>query len=333
MEWGHLENSIWLLVLPAFIGLSIYIYRWKIRARKKFADPNLIPRLFPNSKRSYYKLKVFLVSLGFLFSVLALMDPLMGEKQTEVKREGTDIVYALDLSNSMYAEDVAPNRLINAKKVIQESLHQLGGDRVGLIVFAGEAYSVSPMTHDYSAIESYIEMASPELLSSQGTNFYSVIQEAVEVFDNVPTTGKLLVILSDGEDNEKSISEAIQLAEKSKINIVTIGIGTESGAPIPLYKGSFNDYKTDRYGNVVISKFNEKALSSLAKSTQGKFIYLSRTQTTINELHNYLNQMEKEVQDVQFKTEKGHVFQLFLAFAFILLFIDTLTTEHEFFNI
>ncbi|MDX9704157.1 MAG: VWA domain-containing protein [Weeksellaceae bacterium] len=333
MDWAHLENSIWLFTLPIFIGLALYVYRWRMRARKKFADEELIQRLFPAAKKSYYGLKVVLVSLSLLFSILALMDPLMGEEKTQIKREGTDIIYALDLSNSMYAEDIAPNRLGNAKKIIQESLHQLGGDRVGLIVFAGDAYSISPMTHDYGAIESYIEMASPELISAQGTNLFSVVQKAVEMFDNAPTTGKLLVILSDGEDNEKSISKAIKLAEESKIHIATMGIGTKNGAPIPIHNSSFQDYKTDRQGDVVISRFDEETLKSLAKSTKGKYIYVEDFGNAIEELHTFLNNLDKNVQDIQFSSEKKHIFQYFLVIAFVLLFIDTLTTEHKVFNI
>src|SRR5690625_4385420 len=140
--------------------------------------------------------------IPFPYTTLFRSDPLYGEENVKIKREGIDIVYALDLSNSMYSEDVAPNRLEKAKKLILESTQRLAGDRIGLMVFASDAYSISPLTLDYNSIQAYINIASPELITHQGTNFSAIIKRAIEVFDDAPTTSKLLVILSDGEDNE-----------------------------------------------------------------------------------------------------------------------------------
>ena len=332
MSWAHPENIVWLLFLPLFLGLAIYVSQWKVSARKKFADSSLIKRLFPTDSHSKYWTKVILISLGILLSVLALMDPLFGEEELKVKREGTDIVYALDLSNSMYAEDVAPNRLERAKKIISESMQNLGGDRVGLLVFAADAYAISPLTNDYAAIDSYIESASPELISHQGTNFLAVVQTAVKMFENSPTAGKLLVIVSDGEDNEKSVQKAIRLAKDNKINVATLAIGTETGAPIPIEEGDYEDFKRDRQGEVVISKLNSKAMQSMAESSNGVYVHLNTNQQALDELHTYLSTLEREVQDTAFSLEKKHIFQWFLGLALLLIFIDTLTTDHKVFN-
>lgn len=332
MDWGQFGNSIWLLVIPIFLGLAYRMFQWREKARMKFADSHLIQKLFPNQTSSRYWWKTFLVVLALFFAILALMDPLYGEEEVKIKREGVDVVYALDLSNSMLAEDIAPNRLERAKKLIEESMNRLGGDRVGLIVFAGDAYSISPLTTDYSAIRSYVRSASPYLLSNQGTNFASVLNKAVELFKGAPTTAKLLVILSDGEDNEKNLNSAIQQAKENKINIATIGIGTQNGGPIPMNYDGYEDYKTDRYGEVVITKLEEKTMQTLAENTSGRYFALNQNEETLNGLHQFLNQFNKETQEETFSTDKKHVYQWFLMIALGLIFIDTLTSEHKLFN-
>jgi len=332
MDWAKPENIIWLIFIPVFIGLAVYVFHWRKKTRTLFADSNLVQQLFPENSKSKYWLSVVLICSGILFAVFALMDPLFGDEQVKVKREGIDIVYALDLSNSMNAEDVAPSRLDKAKKIISESVQRLGGDRVGLIVFAADAYSISPLTNDYSAIQSYISNANPELISQQGTSFSHVLTKAVEMFGNAPTTGKMLVVLSDGEDNESSISKAVDLAKKNNIHIVSMGIGTKAGGPIPTKIGDFEEYKLDRYGETVISKLNESSLKSLAESSSGEYIRVNQTENALENLHSFLNTLDKDVQDMAFSRDKKHIFQWFLALAIVFIFIDTLTTEHKLFN-
>lgn len=331
MEWGHFENIIWLLFIPVFVGLSVYVYRWKKRARRKFADPELISRIFPKTSKNFW-LKTFLISAGLFFGVAALMDPLYGEEEVLSKREGTDIIYALDLSNSIYTEDVAPSRLEKAKKLIIESIEGLGGDRVGLIVFAGDAYMISPLTTDYNSVLSYIESASPELITAQGTNFASVIDRTVEMYKGVPSVGKLLVLVSDGEDNQGSLSKSENLAKKNKIKIVSVGVGTSAGGPIPMDYGNFKEYKVDRHGETVISKLEEKTMQSLARSTGGIYIHAERTAEAVSKLRSFIAQQHKQEQETMTSMDRKHVFQWFLAAAFVFIFIDTLTSEYKLFN-
>lgn len=332
MDWGRFENIVWLVFLILFIGLAYHLYKWKIKTREQFADSNLIDSIFPQISKKRFWLKTILVSSGILFLVLALMDPLFGEEEIKVKREGIDIVYALDLSQSMDAQDVAPSRLDKAKKIISESVQNLGGDRVGLIVFAADTYTISPLTNDYSAIQSYINSAETNLISQQGTNFGDVLLKSSELFEGAPTTGKLLVILSDGEDNESSVTKAIDLAKKNNIHIAALGIGTKSGSPIPVHIGGFEEYKLDRNGETVISKLDESSMKSLAESSTGIYIRINQTQAGLDELHSYLNSLDKNVQDTAMRKDKKHIFQLFLAIGLLLIFIDTLTTEHKLFN-
>lgn len=331
MDWGQAENIIWLLMLPVFIGLSVYVFSWRKKARSKFSDTNLIDRLFVNQSGRYW-LKTVLVSAGLLFAVLALMDPLAGEEEVQAKREGTDIIYALDLSNSMYAEDVAPSRLEKAKKIISESVSRLGGDRVGLIVFAADAYTISPLTNDYNSVLSYVESASPELITAQGTSFSAVLERASESFKGSLSAGKILVLISDGEDNGDSLSKAEKLAKKNRIKVISIGVGTEAGAPIPMNYGDFEEYKMDRYGETVISKFSEKTLQSLASASSGLYIFANQTDSAVRQLQAFFAKQQKQEHDTQTSMDKKHIFQWFLGLAFVFIFIDTLTTEHKHFN-
>ena len=332
MEFAKAENIIWLLFLPIFWLLAVYIFNWRKRVKNEFGDAHLVQKLFPKTSDFKYWFSVVLLSFAFLFSVLALMDPLFGEEEVKIKREGVDVIYALDLSNSMNVEDVAPSRLEKAKKIISESIKRLGGDRVGLIIFAADAYTISPLTNDYGAVQAYINTANPDLISQQGTNFSGVMTNAAEMFGNAPTTGKLLVILTDGEDNESSVSQASGLAEKNNIHVAALGIGTGSGGPIPIRAGSFEEYKMNRFGETVISKLNESSLKSLASGKNSVYIRVNQTESTIQELHQFLNSLDKKVQDTSYSNAKKHIFQWFLAVALILIFIDTLTTEHKLFN-
>lgn len=332
MDWGNFENIIWLIFLLIFIGFAIRLHKWRIKTRENFADSNLIDSIFPQTSTKRFWFKIILVSTGIFFLIFALMDPLFGEEEIKVKREGIDIVYALDLSQSMDAQDVAPSRLEKAKKIISESVQRLGGDRVGLIVFAADAYAISPLTNDYSAVQSYINSAETNLISQQGTNFADVLLKSSELFQGAPSTGKLLVVLSDGEDNESSLSRAIDLAKSNNIHIAALGIGTKAGGPIPVQMGGFEEYKIDRYGETVISKLNESSMKSLAESSSGVYIRINQTQAGLENLHSYLNSLDKNVQDTAMRKDKKHIFQLFLAIGLILIFIDTLTTEHKLFN-
>lgn len=332
MDWGQPQNIIWMLLMPIVIGLSVYVFRWRTRTRKRFADKKLRNRIFPSQSNRRYQIKVLLACLGIFFAVLALMDPLAGEEEVKIQREGIDVVYALDLSNSMYADDVAPNRLERAKKIIDESLNQLGGDRVGLIVFAADAYSIAPLTTDYSAIRSYVESAYPELIYNQGTSFSDVVRTAAEMFKNTANTGRLLVILSDGEDNENSISRAVKTAKENDIHILAMGIGTERGAPIRMEVGGYEEFKMDKYGNTVISKFSEKSMKELASGSSGKYLSANQTQEAVEGLTDYMRTFSREVSETAFSTDRKHIYQLFLALALLFIFMDTLTSPHQKFN-
>ena len=191
---------------------------------------------------------------------------------------------------------------------------------------------ISPLTTDYNSIASFVENASPDMISNQGTNFLSVIETADEMFKKVPVASKLLIVISDGEDNEQSLSKAITLAKSNKIKIVSVGVGTASGGPIPMDYNGFEEYKMDRYGDIVITKFDERTLKSLAQSSSGIYIRAEQTNSAVDKTHSFINQMQKQEHDSSASMDKKHVFHWFLGLAFIFIFIDTLTSETKLFN-
>ena len=294
MQWGELHN-IWLIILLVIvIYLSITVFQWRERVKKTFADKELFPFVFPitSSKRYGFKIVAFCVALFFI--VLALMDPLYGERDIQVKREGIDMVFLLDLSSSMNTQDVAPSRLEKATKLISETLNQLGGDRASLVAFAANAYTISPLTNDYAAIDSYLQNVNTELISSQGTNYLNAVQEASKSFKGSANTSKLIVLISDGEDNENTVSQAAKIAKDNGIHIVTVGVGTEKGGPIPVfYNGYAEDYKKDETGSTVISHLEDKNLRELAKDTNGTYIQLDNTQDALSAISMYKAKLDK----------------------------------------
>ncbi len=333
MQWGELHN-IWLMILlVVVIYLSITVYQWRERIKKTFTDKELFPFVFPITSSKRYGFKIIAFCLALFLIVIALMDPLYGDREVKVKREGIDMVFLLDLSTSMNTQDVAPSRLDKATKLITETLHQLGGDRASLVAFAANAYTVSPLTNDYAAIESYLQNVNTELISSQGTNYLNAIQEATKSFKGAANSSKLIVLISDGEDNEETVSQAAKIAKDQGIYILTVGVGTQKGGPIPVYyNGYAEDYKKDQAGNTVISHLEEKNLRELAKDTNGMYIQLDNTQEALSEISRYKARLEKNEISNSTTRDMNHIYQWFLAVAVGLLFVELLTSEYKIFN-
>ncbi|WP_288763684.1 VWA domain-containing protein [uncultured Weeksella sp.] len=332
MQWGDIQQAWWFLALIVLVYLSINVYRWRKKVKASFADSHLQRLIFPGHSPAKFGLKLLLSCLGLFLLILALMEPLGGVEEREVSREGIDIVYLLDVSTSMDAQDVAPSRLMKASRIISQSLNSLGGDRAALVIFAADGYTISPLTNDYAAIDSYLGSLSTNLISNQGTDFSAAFREAVSVLKGAPNTSKLVVLLSDGEDHESDENQSIKLANDNQIHVVSIGIGTDKGAPIPVQSMYGDEYKTDQYGRTVITKLEEKNLDKIAKQTNG--MYLSNG--TINEVTHQINEYKKRLDKTQisqsFTHDMKHLFQWFLGFAILLLFIELLTSDYKKFN-
>jgi|TARA_B110000967_G_C18885613_1_gene563797 Ca-activated chloride channel family protein len=321
---------IYLVAIPILFMAFLLVFWWKKRAQKNFAKIGLLDKLSPEKSTFKYFLKMTLFLLGLAFLIISLTNPKMGTKLETVKRQGVDIVFALDVSKSMLAEDIAPNRLEKAKQIISKIIDKLGSDRIGIIIYAGNSYPLLPITTDHGAAKMFLQSANPDMVSSQGTAINEAIKLASSYYNNDEQTNRFLFIISDGEDHQEDASSAIAQATKDGIKTYTIGVGTEKGGPIPTkYKGQLEGYKKDSKGEVVITKLNSETLKEIAEAGNGKYIVGNKTQQTVDYVENLLVKAEKsEFETTKFSDYKDQ-FQWFIGFALLFLVIDTLMLEKK----
>jgi Ca-activated chloride channel family protein len=321
---------LYLAIIPVIFVLFLLVFWWKKRKQKQFADTGLIDKLSP--ERSSFKsfLKILAICLGLAFLVISLTNPKMGTKLETVKREGVDIVFALDVSKSMLAEDIAPSRLEKAKQIITRVIEKLGSDRVGIIIYAGNSYPLLPITTDHAAAKMFLQNANPDMVSSQGTAINEAIERAITYYDNDEQTNRFLFIVSDGEDHEENTVSLAQEAKKEGIKIYTVGVGSEKGGPIPIRNnGSVISYKKDNKGEVVITKMVEKVLRDVANEGNGKYINGNKTQETIDIIEELLLKAEKSEFETKKFSDYKDQFQWFVGFGLLFLIIDVLLLEKK----
>lgn len=320
-----------LLLLPMLVLIYLAVYFWKRRTQKNFAEPQLLRRLAPDISqfKSPLKLLVFLGGLSFL--ILGLANPKIGTKMETLKREGVDIVFAVDVSKSMLAEDIAPNRLEKAKRLVSEIINQLGSDRIGIIAYAAQAFPQLPITTDYGAAKMFLQSMNTDMISSQGTAIYEAVELGATYFDDEEQTNRVLFIVSDGEDHSEGVAdEAIEQAVEAGIRIFTIGVGTTRGGPIPLKRnGVVESLKKDDEGEVVITRMNQEILEEIASRGNGEFINGSNTDQAVEEIRDYLNQIDKKEFEAKQFAEYKDQFQWFLGAALLLLFLDIFLLERK----
>ncbi len=315
---------LYLLALLPAVGIVFLFGR---RARKKalqaFGDSKLIAALMPDASKSRPWVKLVVVETALMLAIIALAGPQFGTKLRESKREGIEMVIALDISNSMLAEDIVPSRLENAKRAISKLVDRLQNDKIALIVFAGDAYVQLPMTTDYTAAKMFLSTINPSLISNQGTAIGSAIELAMKSFTPSDENNKAIVIITDGENHEENAVEMAQAADDAGIKVYTIGMGLPKGAPIPVYNNyGQKDYRTDKQGNVVISKLDEVMLSKIASAGGGKSIRANNTKTGLNALFDELKQLDKAEMEAKVYSEYEEQYQYFLGFALLLLFVE-----------
>ncbi|MFZ3274550.1 MAG: VWA domain-containing protein [Lutibacter sp.] len=320
----------YLAIIPAIVVVFLLVLWWKKRIQKQFADPKLIQKLSPEKStfKSFLKITVFCLALAFL--IISLTNPKMGTKLETVKREGVDIVFALDVSKSMVAEDIAPNRLEKAKQIITKIVENLGGDRVGIIIYAGNSYPLLPITTDYAAAKMFLQNANTDMVSSQGTAINDAIERALTYYDDNEQTNRFLVIVSDGEDHEENTLELAKQAAEKGIKIYTVGIGTAKGGPIPLKEnGRVMGYKKDSKGMVVVTQMNEQILRDIANAGNGKYINGNKTQETIASIKEVLEKAEKSEFETKQFSDYEDQFQWFIGIGLLLLIVDVTLLEKK----
>jgi len=329
----QLEEKIWfwaLLIIPVIIMFFLVLQIWKYKTQNKFANKQILNKLSPN--RSLFKsvLKIAVLSLVFACLSIALVNPKIGTKLETVKREGVDIVFALDVSKSMLAEDIAPNRLEKAKQLVTQIINNLASDRIGIIAYAGKAFPQLPITTDYASAKMFLQNMNTDMLSSQGTAINEAIKLAKTYYNDEEQTNRVLIIISDGEDHSEEAAKVAKEANEEGIRIFTIGVGDVKGGPIPLkFNGVVMNYKKDKDGETVITKLNEETLQNIANEANGAYINGKITNDVVENIRDILNQMDKkEFEAKQFADFKDQ-FQWFLAFAIFFLFIDIFLLERK----
>lgn len=312
-----------LAIIPAMIVVFLMVFWWKKRKQRLFSDVTLLKKLAPNTSPFKASLKLTMLLFAVAFLIISLVNPKMGSKLETVKREGVDVVFALDVSKSMLAEDIAPNRLEKAKQITSKIIDNLGSDRVGMIVYAGNSYPLIPITTDHAAANMFLQNANPEMVSSQGTAISEALELAKTFFNDEEQTNRFLIIISDGEDHQEETKEVAQSLINDGVKIYTIGIGTEKGGPIPMrLNGTMIGYKKDNQGETVITKRNSEILEDISSIGEGKYIDGNSTDNPVNEITEIITNAQKsEFETKQFSDYKDQ-FQWFLAIAILFLLLD-----------
>jgi Ca-activated chloride channel homolog len=319
-----------LVIIPILVVVFLYLQFWKRKKQREFGDLDLVKKLSP--EKSIFKpiLKFIVLLLALVGLILGLVNPKIGTKLETVKREGIDIVFAVDLSKSMLAEDVAPSRLEKSKQLVSQIINQLGNDRIGIVAYAGNAFPVLPITTDYAVAKMFLQSMNTNMVSSVGTSLDEAIKLSSTYFDKNNKTSKLLIMISDGEDHSEGAADAAEEANKLGIKIITIGVGTEKGGPIPIKQnGVVESFKRDQNNEVVITKLNQESLAEIAKATKGGYVNGSNTKEVLDYIKKALNNIEKtEFESTQMADFQSQ-FQWFLGIAFVLLFLDIFFLERK----
>ena len=322
----ELENISWswMFLLIVLISIFFIIDRfWKNSTQKSFFSKTNLERLSPNISDIKPILKIVTVAVGVSMLIIALINPKIGTKIETFQRLGVDIVFAIDVSKSMLAEDISPSRMDKSKQLVGQVINNLGGDRIGIVAYAGKAFPQLPLTTDYSSAKMFLQNMNTDMLSSQGTAIDEAIRLSSTYFDQDESTERILFIVSDGEDHNDLTYDMADLAAKNNITIYSIGVGTEKGSPIPIKKnGIVMSYKKDINGDVVITKLNKNYLENISDKTGGKFIEGSITKDVVQEVIQILENTEKKEFDTQKFSEFEDQFQWFIFLGFVFIIFD-----------
>lgn len=330
LQWDAPNYFYFLLLIPLMMMGYSFLLVWKRNAKKRFGSPVLLEALAPRHSAFKTHLKFGILLLGISALILAMVNPKMGTELETVKREGVDLVFAVDVSKSMLAEDIAPNRLEKAKRLVSETINKLSGDRVGIIAYAASAIPQLPITTDYESAKMFLQALNTNMLSSQGTAIAEAIELSKTYFDNENQTNRVLCIFSDGEDHEEGGELAAKTAAEEGITIFTVALGTEKGDVIPIKQnGVTSTFKKDAEGEVVITRMNTTILKEVAENTNGIFLLGDNTSEVVAAITNRLLEMDKaEFEAKQFVRFKDQ-YQWLLAIGLFLICLDLFLLDRK----
>lgn len=322
-RFANPEYLIALWAIPVLIFLFWYLTINRKNLLEKFAHKELHKVIISSFSGNKNVLKFGMILIAHSLLIIAAANPQVGTKMTEVKQTGIDVFILLDVSYSMIAEDIKPNRLEKAKLQISSLIQKLQGDRIGLVIFSGEAYIQIPLTTDYSAANLFLSAVDVYSVPQPGTAIASAIILAARSFDSL-STEKVIVIISDGEDHEGDLNAAINEAGKKGIKLYTIGLGSPDGAPIPVFdsRGRMMGFKKDRDGNTVLTKLNEQILRQIASEGNGKYFRGTNYDDYLDRIYKELSELEQTEYGVKKVTDYEDRFYYFLFPAIILLILE-----------
>lgn len=320
-----------LILIPFLIVFFIWAFQQKKKALEIFGNLSLVEKLSGYVSKSHQIWKRIFLVIAVFFLILAIARPQLGTKMKQIKREGQDIVIALDLSESMIAEDIQPNRLQKARHEISSLINKFQGDRVALIGFAGKAFIQCPLTLDYSAAKMFLDAMEPEIMPIPGTAIAKAMEKALSCFNEKERKHKILILITDGEDHIGKPLEIAKLAARQGVVIYTVGIGSRKGVPIPVFDKQSNrtGYKKNRNGEVVMTKLDELSLEKIALETGGKYYRASPGEAELDKIYEDILKMEKKSLSSRQYTQFEDRFQPIIAFAVILLGWELLLSEKK----
>ena len=326
-RFAHPDFLYLLFLLPVLVAFYVYAIVLKKKAIKKYGNPELLAELMPEVSPKRQHLKFWLLFGAITMVIIVMAGPQFGSKLETVKRQGVEIMVCLDVSNSMLAEDVSPDRLSKAKQMLSKLTDGFSNDKVGLIVFAGDAFTQLPITSDYVSAKMFLSSINPSMVSTQGTAIGAAINLAVRSFTPSETSDKAIILITDGENHEGGAIEAAQEAAKKGMRVFVLGVGSPDGSPIPV-EGT-NEFRRDKDGNVVVTCLNEQMCQEIAKAGNGIYVRVDNTNNAEKALNAEINKLAKADVETQVFTEFDEQFQVLAWLAILLLAADLMILNRK----
>ena len=313
-----------LLIIPILVLVRFIVWRKRKRNLRKFGDPSLLKEMMPDVSKYRPTIKFCLLLSAITILIFMIARPQVGSKISHEKREGIEVLIALDISNSMLAQDVIPSRLEKSKLLIEDLVDHFTNDKVGLVVFAGDAFVQLPITNDYVSAKMFLQNINPSLITTQGTDLARAISLSQSCFTQREHIGRAIIVITDGEDHEGGALEAARVAYKKGINVFILGVGTSKGAPIPDGNGG---YLKDNSGQTVLSALNEQMCQQVAKAGNGVYIHVDNTSDAQEKLNKELSKLQSGISDTVVYSEYNEQFQIFGIILLLLLIVETILLE------
>lgn len=320
-RFAHPEYLLLFIPVLLLVGVFIHAQINRKKLTRLWGDPALLEPLMPNVSYVRPRFKFYLLLLGIALLVVVLAQPQFGTKEEVVKKKGIEVVFALDVSNSMLAHDIQPNRLMKAKQIMSQLIDRMKDDKIGIVVFAGDAYVQLPITTDYNAAKMFLSTINTDIVPYQGTAIGSAIDLSIKSFGNRESkVGRAIVVITDGENHEDNAVAAAKLASDNGIMVNVVGMGTPEGAPIPI--GNTVSFKKDKSGNVVVSKLDEKMASEIAQAGNGLYVRVDNSDVALKSVINQLDTLAKADLEEKVFAQYNEQFQSFALVALMLLIFE-----------